>query len=338
MSYIPRSGAEALMPEEFQREIIQNVPEMSAVMSLATKAPNMSRAQRRIPVLSVLPTAYFLNPGPAARSDASDITRKKLTRQLWENKYLDAEELAVIVVVPENVLEDSDYDIWGEVKPKLLEAFGLAFDQAVFYGTNAPAIWPDPIVPASIAVNNYVALGSVGDLYDDIMGEDGVIAKVEEDGFMVNGHVSAMVMRGKLRGLREKVLDPLGNVVSTGQPIFKSLYKEGVQGATRYELDGERMVFPRNGSIDPSQSLLISGDWSQLVYAIRKDITWKLLTEAVIQDPVTGDILYNLAQQDAVALRAVMRLAWQVPNPINRLQPNEAERYPFAVLGQTEVS
>lgn len=322
------------MPEEFQREIIQNVPEMSAVMSLATRAPNMSRAQRRIPVLSVLPTAYFLNPGPAARSDASDITRKKLTRQLWENKYLDAEELAVIVVVPENVLEDSDYDIWGEVKPKLLEAFGLAFDQAVFYGTNAPAIWPDAIVPASVAVNNYVALGSLGDLYDDIMGDGGLISKVEEDGFMVNGHVSAMTMRGKLRGLREKSADGTNG----GQPIFKALYKEGVQGATRYELDGERMIFPRNGSIDPSQSLLISGDWSQLVYAIRKDITWKILSEAVIQDPVTGEILYNLAQQDAVAIRAVMRLAWQVPNPINRLQTDESERYPFAVLGPAEVS
>jgi hypothetical protein len=155
------------------------------------------------------------------------------------------------------------------------------------------------------------------------MGEDGIIAKVEEDGFMVNGHVSAMSMRGKLRGLRD----------NSGQPIFKALYKEGVQGATRYELDGERMIFPRNGAIDPAQSLLISGDWSQLIYAIRKDITWKILTEAVIQDPTTGEILYNLAQQDAIAIRAVMRLAWQVPNPINRLQQDEDERYPFAVLG-----
>lgn len=338
-TYIPRSGAEALMPEEYQREIIQSMPESSAVMSLATRAPNMSRQQRRIPVLSVLPTAYFLNPGPTARSDASDIAMKKTTRQMWENKYLEAEELAVIVVVPESVLDDSDYDIWGEVKPKLLEAFGLAFDQAVFYGTNAPAVWPDAIVPAAIAANNYVALGSLGDLYDDIMGEDGVIAKVEEDGFMVNGHIAAMAMRGKMRGLREKTIDPsTGKVSFAGQPIFKSLYKEGVQGATRYELDGERVIFPRNGSIDPSQSLLISGDWSQLVYAIRKDITWKILTEAVIQDPVTKEIVVNLAQQDAVALRAVMRIAWQVPNPINRLQPDEDERYPFAVLGNGEIS
>ena len=319
---IPRSSAEALMPEEYQKEIIDHVPEMSAVMRLAYKAPNMSRAQKRIPCLSVLPTAYFSNPGPTVRSDASDYRHKQLTTMAWENKYLDAEELNVIVAIPEAVLDDTDYDLWAEIKPKLLEAYGIAFDQAVFYGTNAPAIWPDAIVTAAMAAGNYLTLGELGDLYDDILGDGGLISLVEEDGFMVDGHVSAMGMRGKMRGLRD----------TTGNPIFKSLYKEGVQGATRYELDGEPMIFPQNGSIDPAQSLIICGAWKQLMYAIRKDITWKILTEAVIQDPVTLEITYNLAQQNMVALRSSMRLAWQVPNPINRLQEDEDERYPFAVL------
>jgi len=39
-----------------------------------------------------------------------------------------------------------------------------------------------------------------------------------------------------------------------------------------------------------------------------------------------------LMQQDMLALRAVMRIGWQVPNPINRLQETEANRYPFSVL------
>ena len=321
MTYIPRTGAEALMPEEYQREIIESVPEMSSVMNLAYRAPNMSRAQRRIPVLSILPTAYFTNPGPG---DVGDLGWKKTSRILWENKYLDCEELNVIVAIPEAVLDDSDYDIWAEVKPKLLEAYGLAFDQAVFYGVNSPAVWPTNIVAAATAAGNFVTLGGLGDIYNDILDEDGVISKVELDGFMVNGHVAAMNMRGKLRGLRD----------ANNQPLFKALAKEGIQGSTVYTLDGEPMYFPRNGSIIPDRSLLISGDWTKLIYAIRKDITWKILDQAVIQDPVTGEILYNLAQQNMVGLRSCMRLAWQVPNPINRLNTTEETRYPFAVLAE----
>jgi hypothetical protein len=75
----------------------------------------------------------------------------------------------------------------------------------------------------------------------------------------------------------------------------------------------------------------MSGDFDQLVYSIRQDITFKLLDQAVIQDSA-GTIIFNLAQQDMVALRAVMRLGWQLPNPINRVQPTAASRYPFSFL------
>src|SRR5690606_31488635 len=97
-----------------------------------------------------------------------------------------------------------------------------------------------------------------------------------------------------------------------GQPIFLRT----MQAAADYELDGSPVIFPVNGSMDASQALMFTGDWSQLVYAMRQDMTWKILTEAVIQDGA-GNIIYNLAQQDMVALRAVMRLGWQLPNPIN---------------------
>ena len=33
-----------------------------------------------------------------------------------------------------------------------------------------------------------------------------------------------------------------------------------------------------------------------------------------------------------VALRVVMRLGWQVPNPLNNVNTNAGTRYPFAVL------
>lgn len=307
-SIIDRSGAQALMPEEVSREIIDGVAEQSSIMRLATRAANMSRKQRRVPVLSTLPTAYFVT---------GDTGLKQTSQVAWANKYFNAEELAVIVPIPEAVLDDADYDIWGQIRPKIMEAFGVAFDGAVLYGTNAPADWPDDILTSATTAGNAVTLGTGNDLYDDIMSENGIISAVEQDGFMPNGHIGALSMRGKLRGLRS----------ADGQPIFKS----NMTGKEPDQLDGFPILFPRNGALDPAQSLMFSGDFTQIAYAMRQDITYKILSEAVIQDS-EGAIVYNLAQQDMVALRAVMRLAWQVPNPINRIQSTEANRYPVSVL------
>lgn len=113
------------------------------------------------------------------------------------------------------------------------------------------------------------------------------------------------------------------------QPIFKNF--SDMQGKTSYALEGAPMDFPLNGAFDPTKALMIAGDFKQLVYAIRQDVTYKILTEATIVDPSTKEILYSLAQQDMVALRAVMRLGWEIPNPINYMEETEANRCPFAV-------
>ena len=305
---VDRTGADALIPEEASREIIQGVPKYSTVMQLATKGQNMSRKQRRVPVLSTLPTAYFVD---------GDTGLKQTSQQSWANKYFEAEELAVIIPIPEAVLDDADYDIWSEIKPRIMEAFGIAFDQAVYFGTNAPSSWPKNVLSSATEAGMVVTIGTGDDLYDDLLGENGVISAVEEVGYMATGHVSAMSMRGKYRSLRG----------TDGQPLFKS----SIQSATSYELDGAPIFFPENGAMDPTKALQFSGNFKQLVYAMRQDITYKILDQAVIQDN-TGAIIYNLAQQDMVALRAVMRLAWQVPNPINRLESDEGLRYPIAAL------
>lgn len=304
---ILRSNAEALFPEDVTRDILQGVAEESAVLSLGQRLPDMTTKQRRLPVLDSLPMAYFVN---------GDTGFKQTTDMRWSNKYINAEEIAVIVPVPEAVLDDAGYDIFAQVRPQIRQAFGRVIDAAVLHGTNAPADWPEGIVPLATEAGNVVAEGTNGDLYDDIMGENGVISLVEEDGFLVDGHIGSMSLRGRLRGLRD----------TNGQPIFN----RDMQDASRYLLDGDSIFFPRNGAFDTTSTSLVSGDFSNLVYAIRQDLTYKVLSEAVIQDPATGDIVYNLAQQDMVALRCVMRLGWQVPNPLNSL--GGETRFPFAAL------
>lgn len=305
---IDRNGAEALIPTQEANEIIQGIVTQSAVLSRGRKLPNMTTKQYKMPVLDMMPIAYFVD---------GDTGQKQTTKQQWDKKYITAEEIAVIVPVPEAVLDDSEYDIWGEVRPRIVEAFGRKIDGAVLFSEDKPASWRDGIVATATKAGAVVTLGASDNLYDKIMGEDGVIAKVENSGFFVNGHMADISLRAKLRGLKDV----------NGNPIFKS----DMQSGTTYSLDGSAMNFPNNGSFDRSKALMISGDFSQLTYAIRQDITFKLFTEGVIQN-ADGTIAHNLMQNDMVALRAVMRLGWEIPNPINSIQKDKTKRCPFAIL------
>lgn len=307
-SLIDRTGAESLIPVQEANEIIQGTITQSAVLSRGRKLANMTSKQYKVPVLDMLPIAYFVN---------GDTGQKKTSKMAWDKKFIIAEEIAVIVPIPEAVLDDSEYDIWAEVKPRITESFGKVIDGAILFDAEKPSTWRDGLVATATKAGTVVTLNTQDDLFDKIMAEDGVIAKVEDCGYFVNGHMADISMRAKLRGLKD----------NNGQPLFKS----DMQGSTSYALDGSPINFPNNGAFDKSKALMISGDFSQLVYSIRQDITFKLFTEGVVQN-TDGSIAYNLMQNDMVALRAVMRLGWEIPNPINALKTDKAKRCPFAIM------
>lgn len=303
---INRTDLSGLIPEPVTREIIQGVTEGSAVLQMGRRLPNMTSKTQTMNVLDMLPTAYFVN---------GDTGMKQTTKMKWDKKKIYAEEIAVIVPIPEAVLDDADYDIWGEVRPRLVEAFGKVIDSAILFGTNKPTSWRDSVLDTCKKAGSVVAATPY--IYDDIMAEGGVIAKVEESGYLVNGIMSAIQMRAKLRGLKDL----------NGVPLFKT----DMQGATPYALDGSPMYFPRNGAFDTTKALMFAGDWSELVYSIRQDITFKIFDQGVVQDPSDNSIVYNLMQNDMVALRAVMRLGWEIPNPKTAYNDNIANPCPFAV-------
>jgi len=303
-----RQDVEALIREQVVSTIFQDAPKQSVFMGLARKLPNMTSKQTRIRVLDFLPTAYWVN---------GDTGMKQTTRQAWDNVYLTAGELAVIVPIPEAVLDDAEFDIMGEITPRVNEAIGQCVDSAIVFGVNRPAEWQNDIITLARQAGNNVADSSSTDLYTKLLGEGGVFNKVEEDGYMVNGCLASLGMRAKLRGIRS----------TDGTLIFKS----DMQGTTQYALDGAPMYFPTNGSYDKSVAQLVAGDFKQAVYAIRQDITVKILDQGVIQDPVTKEIVYNLAQQDMIALRVVFRMGWALPNPATRIDENRTG-CPFAYL------
>ncbi|MFQ9516725.1 MAG: phage major capsid protein [Eubacterium sp.] len=303
-----REAAEAIIREQIVEAISQDVPKSSSFMALAKKLPNMTSKQTRIRVLDFLPTAYWVN---------GDTGMKQTSRQAWDNVYLTAAELAVIVPIPEAVLDDAEFDIFGEVTPRVIEAIGQRVDSAVIFGENRPAEWQNDIITLARQAGNNVPLGANPDYYAKLLCEDGVFAKVEDDGYAVSGVIASTNMKAKLRGLRD----------DSGRPIFS----QTMQGATQYALDGTPMQFPDNGSFNKNIAQMIAGDFSKAVYSIRQDVTTKILTEGVIQDPATREIVYNLAQQDMVALRVVFRMGWALPNPATRIDEDRVG-CPFAYL------
>lgn len=304
---ITREQVEALIKEQITPAILQDAPKESIVMRLGKKLPNMTSKQTRVRVTDFLPMAYWVD---------GDTGMKQTSEMAWENVYLTAGELAVIVPVPEAVLDDSEFDIIGEVKPRIMEAIGQKVDSAVIFDINRPREWQNGIITRARQAGNNVSPGAK-DMFDLIMGEGGVLNKIEEDGYVHSGAIASTGMKAKLRGLKG----------TDGHPIFMT----SLQGATSYGLDGAPLYFPNNGSFNKKIAQLIVGDFSKLVYSIRQDITFKILTESVIQDPQTKEIVYNLAQQDMIALRVVFRIGWAMPNPATRMDEDRTG-CPFAYL------
>lgn len=296
--------AEAQMPDQVIPEIIQEAAKSSVILNRARRIP-MSKKKAKQPVLASLPDAYWVN---------GDTGLKQTTKMGWKDTYITAEELAAIVPIPDALIDDADVPLWDQVKPLLAEAIGLAIDRAAMMGISKPDTWPTAIIPGAIAAGNVVAEGFGVDLGVDVA-ELG--RKVALDGFGINGFASEPGLNWRLVGLRNE----------QGNPIYAPSMAEG-QPSTLY---GYPLNEVTNGSWDPAVATLLGADWSKFVVGVRQDITYDLFKEGVISD-ADGKVVLNLMQQDTKALRVVMRVGFQVQNPLTRLNKVDATRYPAGVL------
>lgn len=306
---ISRSDADALMPEEVSNAFLTGLTNQSGALEQFTRVP-VGRAQVRFPVLAALPIAYFVT---------GDTGLKQTTEIKWENKFLNIEEIALIVPIPENVLDDADMPIWDQVRPLCEQAAARTLDDAVFFGANAPSSFPTNVAAAAAAAGNVVARGTAPAAEGGIVGDHSeLLGELEADGYDANAGVANRTIRRAARQARNSQGDRFAEIKVTPDSV---------------EIDGVTYTHPMRGlwPTGSGTAELIAFDRSEFVIGVRKDVTWKLLDQAVIQDN-NGNIVYNLAQQDMVALRMVMRVGWQVANTINYDEQTEANRYPAAVL------
>lgn len=317
------------LPTDYSRDVIQGAVGASAVMSLARRVQMPSHTMV-MPALATFPTAYWLNGASRA---AEDVAFKQTTTMTWTNVQLVASELAVLVAIPDALVQDELFDILGELRPRLVEAFALKIDAAVLWGDDKPQLWTGGagvgIYDAAVTAGNVVTpattvpTGNGDDTSPDLAQQFGYAAeKLALDGFVPNGFAVQPGLPWRLRNMR----------ASGGETIYQG--NTGVAGTMAETLFGEPLVQVRNGAWDANRAVGIIGDWTNAMVGVRQDITFSISDSATITDGA-GAVTYSAFQQDGKVLRAVMRVGFATTNPISQLNTNSSTRYPFAVVAQT---
>ena len=305
-----RDGAEVLIPTGEVDGILQPASESSKALQMMKKLPNMSSNTTQIKVLDQMIVAGHVN---------GDTGLKGVSKAKWKDVYLNAEEVAVIVPIPDSVADDAAYDLWGLIQEQVPTAFGRVIDGSIFFGEDKPKNHPACLIDLAKNYGKVVKLGTGNtDIFDKVFGVNGALDVVEKDGYEVNGILSSVRAKAMLRGLKDE----------NGRPLFMASLQDGVRN---YALDSIPMTFATNGVWDDAKALMLGGDFNEIVYSIRSDISMKLFSEGVITD-ADGKVVYNLMQQDMKAIRFTFRYAWAVPNTMTLLNADSTTRAPLFLL------
>lgn len=281
MAYL-KDELQGFVPVEQATDIMKDVARGSSLLRLS-KVISMESDTKKIPVMVEGPGAYWVGEGE----------RIKTSKAGWIYPELKVKKLAVIVPTTKEKLNDTTIAVFEELKEPIGEAFYQAIDAASFFGTNSP--FTSNIMKSIEKCGNKVELDTNGTGKLDLDVSD-AMATVEEAGYDVNGFAAKVGIKNSLRKLR----DANGN----------QLFADGVNGKEFYSLPIE---FSRNGAWDKTKAEIIGADWDKSIVGIRAELEYEILKEATLQDTLwTDGKPLSLAEQDMIAIKATMRIAYLV--------------------------
>jgi hypothetical protein len=296
--YIGRTQGAAELPEQLATELIAAVQKESVILTMAHQVPTTTR-DSRIPVVNSLPVASWVT------GTDPDTGLKTVTSMQILNQQLIAEELAAICVIPQNVVDDAEYDLWAAVRPELAKAIARAYDQAVMFGVNKPTTFPADLVSAATTAGNVVTADVFASATDNPSLVLQAASLVAGQGFNVNKVAVAPGWEFRSSAHRTNVL--ANNPVGADTPF--PLLLAGLPIRTRPLYWPAPATAPALGATDA-----IVADWELVIAGIRKDVTLEPFNQGVITD-ATGKVIQNLMQEDKTAVRATFRAGYYLATP-----------------------
>lgn len=281
MADITRAEVASLIGEEYGPNVIKAATQGSTALA-AFPTVNMGTKTRNMPVLATMPEAAWVG-------DTDNTGTKPTSKATWANKTLVAEEVAVIVPIHENTLDDATEDILAEIADLGGQSLGKKLDQAVFFGTDKPAAWTSlDLHAAAVAAGQTVAVVDGSANQSDIYGATlQLAAMIADAGFDPTTALAKRSLAFTLANLRN----------ANGDPV---LTDSGLRGFDTF--------WSRNGAWSPTDATILLADPSTVRIGVRQDVTVKFLDQATV-----GGI--NLAEKDMVALRFKARFAYVLGNP-----------------------
>jgi HK97 family phage major capsid protein len=283
MADITRAEVASLIAEEYAPTLIKAATQGSTALA-AFPTVNMGTKTRNMPVLATLPEADWV-------TDTDNTGVKPTSQATWVNKTLIAEEVAVIIPIHENTIDDATEDILEQLAQLGGQAIGKKLDQAVFFGTDKPVSWSSlDILAAAVAANHDFEVGTgENDLAGSILQAGEAVA---DAGFDPSAIIARRGLSFQLRNLRD--------------------------GEDRFLLDGDNFAgletyWNRNGAWEAAEATAFVVDPNVVRIGVRQDVTVKFLDQATLG---SGESQINLAERDMVALRFKARFAYVLGNPV----------------------
>lgn len=313
---ITRSDVSTLIEDAYAHDFLAHATKTSAVLS-AFPTKNLGTKTTNLPVLATKPHAGWVSESASAPAGT-----KPVAKVTWGNKTLVVEELAVIIPVHENVVDDATTDVIADITRTGAEAIAFALDAAVIFGIGKPLTWvSDDLKKSAVDAGQQFSVGATGTA-DDLAGKFLQAAESLSELYDPTTVLARRGLRYRLANLR----------ATTGEPIFQAsmsttpgtadqihgLNTFWVSGTVDDGAGGDTLVW------DPDTADALVLDRSRVIIGVRQDIQVKFLDQAVV-----GGV--SLAEKDMVALRFKARFAYCLGDNVaygSELQTNS----PVAVI------